>query len=102
MLWVLICIDFLMPFKLVPTTYVICCVYSFELHRLVDAIQIGTHNICLYKQVDKKNTGCNLKTTELLDCALIWVCAVIRLNTVRKIFICSCGKYVKELKCVNI
>ena len=35
-----------------------------------------------YKEVDKKYTGCNLKTTELLDCALIGVCAVIRSNTV--------------------
>ena len=60
----------------------ICCGYSFELHRQVDAIQMGTHNICLYKEVDKKYTGCNLKTTELLDCALIGVCAVIRSNTV--------------------
>ena len=60
----------------------ICCGYSFELHQQVDAIQMGTHNICLYKEVDKKYTGCNLKTTELFDCALIGVCAVIRLNTV--------------------
>ena len=60
----------------------ICCGYSFELHRQVDAIQMSTHNICLYKKVDKKYTGCNLKTTELLDCALIGVCAVIRSNTV--------------------
>ena len=43
---------------------------------------MSTHNICLYEEVDKKYTGCNLKTTELLDCALIGVCAVIRLNTV--------------------
>ena len=43
---------------------------------------MGTHNICLYKEVDKKYTGYNLKTMELLDCALIGVCAVIRLNTV--------------------
>ena len=43
---------------------------------------MGTHNICLKKEVDKKYTGCNLKTTELLDCELIGVCAVIRLNTV--------------------
>ena len=50
--------------------------------RQVDAIQISTHNICLYKDVDKKYTGCNLKTTELLDCALIGICAVIRSNTV--------------------
>ena len=60
----------------------ICCRYSFELHRQVDAIQMSTHNICLYKEVDKKYTGCNLKTTELLDCAPIGVCAVIRSNTV--------------------
>ena len=31
----------------------ICCGYSFELHQLIDAIQMGTHNICLYKVVDK-------------------------------------------------
>ena len=41
-----------------------------------------THNICLYKEVDKKYTGCNLKTMELLDYALKGVCAVISLNTV--------------------
>ena len=44
------------------------------------------HNIYLYKEVDKKYTGCNLKTIELLhcalDCALIGVCAVTRLNMV--------------------
>ena len=43
---------------------------------------MGTHNICVYKEVDKKYTGYNLKTMELLDCALIGVCAVIRSNTV--------------------
>ena len=63
----------------------ICCGYSFELHRQVNAIQMGIHNICLYKkknkEVGKKYTGCNLKTTELLDCAPIGVCAV-RSNTV--------------------
>ena len=60
----------------------ICCGYSFELHRHVDAIQMDTHNICLYKEVDKKYTGCNLKTTESLDSVLIGVYVVIRLNTV--------------------
>ena len=60
----------------------ICCGYSFELHRQVDAIQMSTHNMCLYKEVKKKYTGCDLKTTEFLDCALIGVCAVIRSNTV--------------------
>ena len=66
----------------------ICCGYAFELHRQVDAIQMGAHNICFYKEVDKRYTGYNLMTTELLDCELyIGVCAVIRSNTV----------YVKEV-----
>ena len=52
------------------------------MHRLVDAIQVGTHIICLYKEVDKKYTGYNLKILELLDCAFIGVCAVIRLTMV--------------------
>ena len=43
---------------------------------------MSNHNICLYKEVKKKYTGCNLKTMEFLDCALIGVCAVIRSNTV--------------------
>ena len=68
----------------------ICCGYSFELHRQVDAIQKDTHNICLCK-VDKKYTGCNLKTAELLDCVCIGVCAVIMLNTV--CFKCSCSTF---------
>ena len=59
-----------------------CCGYSFELHPQVDAIQLDTHNICLCKEVEKKYTGCNLKTMELLDCALIGVCVVIRSNSV--------------------
>ena len=58
------------------------CRYLFELHRQVDAIHMGIHNICLHKEVNKKYTGCNLKTVELLDCALLGVCAVIRSNTV--------------------
>ena len=48
----------LMQFTGVPTTYV------------------------FYKEVDKKYTGCNLKTTELLDRGLTGVCVVIRSNTV--------------------
>ena len=55
--------------------------------RQVDAIQMSTHNICLYKKVKKKYIGCNLKTTEFLDCALIGVCAVIRSNTVSYLII---------------
>ena len=58
MLWVthLNCIDKSMQFKWVPTTYA-------------------------FIEVDK-NAGSNLKTTELFDCALKGVCAVIRVNTV--------------------
>ena len=54
----------------------ICCGYSFELHRM------SPHNICFYKEVERKYTYCKVKTMELLDCALTGVCAVIRSNTV--------------------
>ena len=68
----------------------IYCEYSFELHRQVYAIQMGTSmqfkwvptTYAFIKKVDKKYTGCNLKTTELLDCALKGVYAVIRSNMV--------------------
>ena len=54
-----------------------------QFKKKVDAIQMVTHNICLYILRSRhKYTGCNEKTTELLDCALIRVCAVIRSNTV--------------------
>ena len=43
---------------------------------------MSTHNICLYKKVNKMYTGCNLTTTEFHECALIGVCAVIRSNMV--------------------
>ena len=43
---------------------------------------MGTHNICISKEVVKKYACCNMKTTNLLDCALIGVCAVIRSNMV--------------------
>ena len=33
----------------------------------VKAIQMGTHNICLYTEVDKKYTGSNLESRELVD-----------------------------------
>ena len=38
------------------------------MHRQVDAIQMGTYNICLYKGVDQKNTGC-------YDYKIAWLCA---------------------------
>ena len=59
----------------------ICCGYALELHRQVDAVQMGTHNICLYKEVYKKYTVCNLKTKKLFDCVFIAVCSVFRSNT---------------------
>ena len=51
----------------------ICCGYSFELHQQVDAIQMGTHNICLYKRnkCRQKHTGSDLKMMELLDWVLM-------------------------------
>ena len=32
-----------------------CCGYPFELHQLVDAIQMSTHNICFIKKIRIKN-----------------------------------------------
>ena len=71
----------MIQFRLVPTTWCLCCGYTFELHRLVDAIQMGTHNMPLHRS-RQKYTGCNLKTMELLDCELTGVCAVIRSSMV--------------------
>ena len=65
------------------------------------AIQMSTHNIHLYKEVDKKYTCCNLKTTELLDCALIGICAVIRSNTVF-VFLSNRKNFVGTQKPVRI
>ena len=42
---------------------------------VLDAIQMNTHNICLYKEIQRKYTCSNLKTKELLDCGLTGVCA---------------------------
>ena len=55
---------------------------------------MSTHNICLYKEVARKYTCCNLKTTELLDCALMGICAVIKSNTVCQIC-CKNPEFVK-------
>ena len=51
----------------------------FFLIFYIKAYIMGTHLNCI-----DKYSGSNLKTTELLDCALIGVCAVIRANTVLK------------------
>ena len=62
---------------------------------------MSTHNICLYKEVDKKYTGCNLKTTELLDCALIGMCAVIRSNTVFLLCISNADEGVRFMELIR-
>ena len=62
---------------------------------------MSTHNICLYKEVDKKYTGCNLKTTELLDCALIGMCAVIRSNTVFLLCISQADESVRFMELIR-
>ena len=62
---------------------------------------MGTHNICQYKEVGKKYTGCNLKTAELRDCALIEVCAVIRSNTVLSYFFMKAYIVGTHLKCLT-
>ena len=68
----------------------LCC--FFFVIFFIKAYVVGTHLNCIDKSMQfkwvpttfalKKYTGCNLKTMELLDCAFIGVCAVIRLNTV--------------------
>ena len=72
------------------------CVFFFFFYSdfLYKAYVVGTHLNCINKSMQFKwvpttytfnlKSGCNLKTTELLDCALIGACALIRLNTVRK------------------
>ena len=35
----------------------LCCGYPFELHRQVDALQMGTHSIYLYREVEKSTLG---------------------------------------------
>ena len=53
------------------------------LNKLIKAYVVGTHLNCLdYKELCKYYTDYNLKPTNLLDCVLIGVCAVIRSNTV--------------------
>ena len=40
----------------------ICCGYPFELHQLVDAIQMSTHSICFSQESQKKNKTKTTKT----------------------------------------
>ena len=60
----------------------ILCFYSDFLINLNHMLWVLISFKCLYREVDKKYTGCKLKNTELLDCGLIGVCAVIWSNTV--------------------
>ena len=59
----------------------------------IKAYVVGTHLNCIDKSMQfkwitttyafiKKYTGCYLKTTELLDCAVTGVSAIIKSNTV--------------------
>ena len=63
----------------------------FFLNFFIKAYVVGTYLNCIDKSMQfkwvptayaKQYTSCNPKSTELLDCALIGVCAVIRSNTV--------------------
>ena len=47
------------------------CTLGAAVCRQVNVIQMGTHS---NEEVDKKYTGFNMKTTELLDCAYRGVC----------------------------
>ena len=49
-------------------------VVGTHLNCIDKSIQMSTDNICLYKEVARKYTCCNLKTTELLDFAYRGMC----------------------------
>ena len=58
--------------------------YVVGTHLLVKVIQMSTHKICYYKEVDDI-TQTAIWTTKLLDCALIGADAVIRSNMVLRL-----------------
>ena len=60
----------------------ICCWYSFELPRQVEAIQMSTNNMFLFIKNEIKEHGLQSKVYKIADCALIGLCAVIRSNTI--------------------
>ena len=43
-----------------------------HIYIIIFYMKMSTHNICLYKEVDNKYTGCNQKTMALLDCGSQW------------------------------
>ena len=61
----------------------ICCMYSFELSQPIEAIQMSTNNICLYKENQEKkiwaltllnNTLMKFSVDLTLKCVLIrWI-----------------------------
>ena len=53
-----------------------------EYHIRPNYHTVYPQNMPLYRSRQKVYSVCNLKATELLDCVLIGVCAVIRSNTV--------------------
>ena len=59
--------------------FLIFFIKAYVVSTQVDAIQVGTTNICLCKIVDKIALDLIWR---LLDCELIGVCAVIRSNMV--------------------
>ena len=69
-------------FSLCLIFFIKAYVESTRSNYIDDAIEMDTHNICLHKEVGKKCTGCNLKTTASVDCLLMGVCAVNRSTTV--------------------
>ena len=77
---------------LINDAYAIFFVIFLFVIFFIEAYVVGTDLNCIDKSMQfkwapttfgfKQSTGCNLKTTELLDCALIGICAVIRSTTV--------------------
>ena len=80
----------------------ICYGYSFELPQLVKAIQMSTHNICFYKEVDKSTLVVIFKITKLLDCVLIGACAVIRSNTLYSILFTNSNPKTFDIQLLRI
>ena len=58
----------------------ICCGCPFELHRLVDAIQMSINSICFYKETQKKKMDKHHQISPLLICfcfVLFYVVVVV-------------------------
>ena len=65
--------------------FLICFIKAYVVGTRLNSMQFKwVPTICAHIKLDKKYTGCNLKTLELLNCALTGVCVVIRSNKVIK------------------